>query len=385
MQSEPDRAGLITAGVGLSLTGRFLPQGQQARRGLVLWAEDVNAAGGLAVGRQGKEAAVDLVVYDDESRSRQAAALTERLIARERVDLLFGPYSSVLTLAAAPVADRHGKVLWNHGGSSDAITQGGFRQVVSVPSPASRYFVGVLQMLRATWPTARRLALVYGAGGTFPRAVIGGAEAYAQQHGFEVVFRAPYPADEDSIAALVMEVVACQPDLILGAGTTEADLQFARRLKTAGVRATLIGLVAASIKLFGETLGAEVEGFIGPSQWEPGVGYQPDVGPTSKQFVARFRARFGAVPDYPAAQAYAAGLVVQRCVETAGTLRDAALREVARGLTLTTFYGAFRLDQATGEQAGHALVVVQWQDRVKRVVWPPGLAVARPQLPRALR
>ena len=380
MSSNPDSAGLIRAGAALSLSGRFMNQGEQARRGLVLWAEDVNAAGGLTVGTAGRSK-VDLVIHDDASRSREAADLAERLIVRDRIDLLFGPYSSVLTLVAAPVAERHAKLLWNHGGSSDVVNQRGFHHVVSVLSPASRYFDGVLEMVGATAPEARRLALVYGASGTFPRAVIGEAEACARQQEFEVVFREPYPRDGESMAALVTEVAAARPDLILGAGTTETELEFARSLREAGLK-TAIALVAAPIELFGETLGTDAEGFIGPSQWEPGVAYRPDFGPTSAEFVARFRQRFGAEPDYPAAQAYAAGLVAQQCIHTAGTLHDAALLEVAHRLALTTFYGDFRLDEVTGEQVGHALVVVQWQDRAKRVVWPPDAAEAPPRLTR---
>jgi ABC-type branched-subunit amino acid transport system substrate-binding protein len=137
-----------------------------------------------------------------------------------------------------------------------------------------------------------------------------------------------------------------------------------------------IGLVATPIALFQQTLGVDADGFVGPSQWEPGVRYQPDIGPTSAQFVARFRERFGVDPDYPAAQAYAAGLIAQHCVAVAGTLADEALRAAADALALTTFYGPFQLDAATGQQVGHELVVVQWQAGQKEIVWPPRAATA---------
>jgi hypothetical protein len=45
-------------------------------------------------------------------------------------------------------------------------------------------------------------------------------------------------------------------------------------------------------------------------------------------------------------------------------------------------YGAFRLDALTGEQAGHRLVVVQWQEEGKRIVWPLTLAEATARIPR---
>ena len=65
---------MIKAGAVLSLTGRFAPQGEQARRGLVLWAEGVNSRGGLTVRERGRPAALQLLIYDDQSRTGVATA-----------------------------------------------------------------------------------------------------------------------------------------------------------------------------------------------------------------------------------------------------------------------------------------------------------------------
>ena len=372
---------MISVGAVLSSSGRFAAQGEQARRGLILWAEDVNAAGGLDVRDRGGRRPLELIVYDDESRSGPATARAARLIVEDRVDLLVGPYSSVLTLAVAPLAERHRKVLWNHGGASDALAGRGLRFVVNLPSPASRYFAVVLEMVKALDPAAGRVALLHGARGTFAQAVSAGVEAHARDGGFEVVFNAPYPPSGADFTSAVVEVTARQPDVILGVGPTEADLEFARQLKAHRVRARVLGLVAAPIQLFKQVLGPDAHGFVGPSQWEPGVRHRPALGPTPAQFVAHFRDRFGVEPDYPAAQAYAVGLVAQKCVEGAGTLRDEPVREVANGLAVTTLYGDFKLDARTGAQVGHALVVVQWQGQAKPIVWPPAVAEARPQIP----
>ncbi len=371
-------AELVIIGASLSLTGRFAVQGQQAHRGLRLWADDLNAAGGLPVRDRGGIFPVRLLVHDDASRVATAVVLAEQLIRDDRVDLLVGPYSSALALAVAPVAERHRRVLWNHGGSSDALADGGFRYVVNLLSPAGPYFVGLLDMMRTTLPSARRLALFHGARGTFPGAVAAGAAAHTARTGLELVCTAPYPPEEDEFAALVRRVESARPDLILGVGTTEADLAFARALRARRVRAA-IGLVAAPIQLFKEALGSDADGIFGPSQWEPVLQDRPDIGPTSAEFTARFRVRFDTEPDYPAAQAYAAGLIAQRCVELAGILRDDALREAASTVDLRTFYGRFRLDPSSGQQIGHELVVVQWQGGQKRVVWPPAVAQAAPR------
>ena len=71
------------------------------------------------------------------------------------------------------------------------------------------------------------------------------------------------------------------------------------------------------------------------------------------------------------AQAYAGCLVMQRCIEAAGSLDQAALRRVAGELDFTTFYGRYRIDAATGRQLGHVMPVVQWRQGAKVMVWPP--------------
>jgi branched-chain amino acid transport system substrate-binding protein len=372
---------VIKVGIALSLSGRFAVQGNQAHHGLLLWVEDVNNTGGLFVRERGGKELVELVLHDDESRREPALARVEELIVKDRADILIGPYSSALTLAVAPVVERYRKVMWNHGGSSDAIFRGSFRFTVSIPSPARRYFVGILEMVKALDPSSSRVALLHGRSGTFSCAVVLGVEAYAKDNGLRVVLRAPYPSTPPGFASLVSRISASQPDVILGAGRTEDDLLLARQLRAQRVGARVMGLVAAPIQLFGQNLGKDAHGFFGPSQWEQSVRGQPDVGPTSAEFVARFRHRFWKEPDYPAAQAYAAGLVAHRCIEAAGTLRDEPVRRVASELTMSTFYGGFKLDTVTGEQIGHELVIIQWQGKAKRIVWPLEIAEARSQVP----
>jgi branched-chain amino acid transport system substrate-binding protein len=135
--------------------------------------------------------------------------------------------------------------------------------------------------------------------------------------------------------------------------------------------------VAAPIQQFRDALGRDAEGFIGPSQWEPNAGYEADYGPAAGLVIASL-SRLGPEPvDYPMVQAYAAGLVAQRCLEEAGDLEPATLRAAAARLDFSTFYGRFKIDPDTGRQVGRSGVVVQWQQGRKVVVWPPEQRQAR--------
>ncbi|MGE3912131.1 MAG: ABC transporter substrate-binding protein, partial [Chloroflexota bacterium] len=306
---------VLTVGASLSLSGRFAVQGRQAYQGLTLWADDVNRAGGLTVHPGEPPLPVRLIIYDDASRRANAAANTERLISEDGVHLLLGPYSSVLTLAAAEAAAPHDRTIWNHGGSSDAMDARGWQHVVTLLSSASRYFEPLLEMAaQQDGRPIRTVALLRGAQGTFPAAVIGGARDHARRLGLGIVFDGMYPEvrhtapspqppyeGEGVHSVLVRQLADLAPDLILGAGTTEADIAFALEIRRQGVNSALIGLVAAGVQAFREALGADAAGICGPSQWEPTAAAQPDIGPSSAAFARSYRARFRAEPDYPAA------------------------------------------------------------------------------------
>src|ERR1035437_4109506 len=85
----------VKIGVALSLSGRFAGSGLRLRDGYQLWADEVNAQGGLG-GRP-----LQLIIYDDESNPDTGRVLAERLISRDGVFMVLGPYSSPITDAVA--------------------------------------------------------------------------------------------------------------------------------------------------------------------------------------------------------------------------------------------------------------------------------------------
>jgi branched-chain amino acid transport system substrate-binding protein len=366
----------LSIGAALSQTGVYALQGQQALQGLRLWVDDINGQGGLFIPELRCSAPLKLIAYDDHSRRNDVERLTERLITLDRVDFLIGPYSSGLAYAAAAIAEAHQKVLWNHGGSSDAIMRQGFRWPVHLPTPASGYFAGVFSCLQSHGVDAGRVAIIQRHRGTFSTEVAAGAKQQAGRSGFPVLPTFFYPNDPSQLTSLAEALTAANPAVIIAVGRYDEDVALIRCLAKMSKGPEVIAAVGVPMQVFRQDLQDLADGCIGPGQWEPGAEGSTDIGPSSAVFVERFHQRFGQVPDYPAAQAYAAGLILQRCVTSAGTCVDADLRTRADGLSCRTFYGDFRIDPKTGVQIGHETVLVQWQGGEKKIVWPPAVARA---------
>ncbi len=360
----------LKAGISVSLSGQFRVQGSQALAGLQAWAEYANRGGGIRVGGSSEPLPVALVWHDDSSQADHARLATEKLITEDRVDLLFGPYSAALTDAAAEVSEEHSRVLWNQGGASDSVYRRGHRLVIGVLTPATEYLSGLLPLVRRTGPEAVSVAILRASTGAFPRAVSACVERRAGELGFRIDLLREFPASISDFEDILDEVSVLQPDVLLCVGRIQNDLLLASQLAKRRLLLKAVAVVATPIRQFHNTLGDSAEGFIGPSQWEPSGSYPNDYGPTARQVLDSLSRRSQEAVDYPMVQAYAAGLVSQRCLEHAGTLDDDALREAAARLEFSTFYGKFKIDPMTGRQTGRSVVLVQWQKGRKVIVWP---------------
>lgn len=269
----------------------------------------------------------------------------------EKADIIFGPYGSSVARAVLGATNR---TVFNHGGAAVE----GFANQVPLLGAATTYFQGPVQVIRAAGPELRTMAVVSGDSG-FSTAVSRGAVEVARRHRFDVV-RLPLDGDPGDAEVLVT------------VGAFAEELALARRLLPGGWRA--VAMVGAGVDEVLAPLGDLREGLIGPAQWMATAAPDPTLGPTAAEFVALYRAQTGTEPPYPAAQAFAAGLIAGRCLQLAGSTDDAALLAAARTLDCVTLLGRFRLDADTGRQVGHQILTVQWQEGRRQVVWPPELA-----------
>ena len=95
--------GPIRIGFGMALSGGLAAGGKQPLVTCQLWAEDVNARGGL-LGRK-----VELVNYDDQSSPATVPGIYSKLLDVDKVDLVLSGYGTVPTAAAMPLIMQHGK------------------------------------------------------------------------------------------------------------------------------------------------------------------------------------------------------------------------------------------------------------------------------------
>ncbi len=381
----------IVIGHPACLSGKYAKAGEQAVGGTeacIRWVNEVY--GGVTL--SGRKVPLAYKKYDCESKKESVTSLIGRLITVDRVDVVFAPYSSGLTLRGAPVAEGHGMLYMDHGGANNKIFQQGFRYTVQTIGPATRYHEGTLDMIKKISPDAKRVALAY-EDSEFASMVMEGAKAHARKLGFDIVFERTYPKGVTDLTPLLSALKSAKPDFILGGGHFEDGQLFNRQLADLNIQTDCLSLIAAAtLPAFYEALGSMAEGVMGPSHWEYGVTYSreaaeaagtPWIGPSQDEFVQFFKQAVkdpDMVPDYHAAEAGAQVLAYVMAVEKAGTLEADPVRKALGELEFMSFYGNWDIDDS-GMQVGHSMVDVQWQDAKRVIVWPEAAQTGEPCYP----
>ncbi|OGP73063.1 MAG: hypothetical protein A2Y80_03175 [Deltaproteobacteria bacterium RBG_13_58_19] len=357
----------IRIGATVSLSGKYQEPSAMVREAFKLWEKQVNERGGL-LGRP-----VQLILYDDQSKEERVRRLYQKLIAADKVDLVFSPYSTPLTLAASAVTEKHRLVLVAGGASGEPIWERGYRYIFGVNSPAKRYYIGFLDLMARHG--LETVNILY-ENSPFQINVGLGAQEWATRLGLKVVRCKAYKQGPAELPGLVKEVMAAPAQGLIFCSYPNDSYELLRLLQEAHHRPQVLCLtIAASFPEFKERVGEMAEGVFASSQWEADTRMPF---PGTREFIENYKARTRKLPSYHAGSAYAACQIVEKAITATGSLNQEKIRDFISSLDTLTVIGRFRVDE-TGKQIGHNPIIIQWQQGKKEIVYPLNMQTAAPK------
>jgi len=358
----------IKIGASLSLTGTYAALGQNQQRGYQLCAKHMNEKGGV-LGRK-----IEFVLYDDQSQPATGVRLYEKLITQDKVDAIMGPYSSAITEAVANVNEKYKMPMVAPMASTTSIFKKGRKFAFMVQSPAEVYLEGLIDV--AAKRGLKTVAIV-NEDTLFPKATVQGTIEVAKKKGLQVVFVEAYPKGNTDFSAIMTKIRAANPD-VLGAATYFDDaVAITRQMKELNVNPKMYGVtVGGDLPTFYQLLGKNAEYVYGATQWEAELPY-----PGAKQFLEVHSKEFPGVDiSYHSAGGYGGCQVLVEAIKRAGSLDGEKIREAILKIDMNTVYGGFKVD-ADGFQVSHKMVMFQWQEGRKVIVWPDELAAGKARFP----
>ena len=330
----------IVIGTSLPLTGEFSQPGEAAEQGYEVWKETVNESGGLL----GKD--VELVVKDDASNQNTIVSDYNALISQDKVDLLLGTFSSLLNLPASSVAERNGMLYVEPaGGSPDLFSRGYKFLFFAQQSTADRQGLVFADWVASLPEDQRPQTAAYPTlDDPFAQPVVEGVKEILEEAGIETVYEETYAIDTKNFDTIVNAMKNADPDLVVHGAQFEDGIGMTRSMLKADFTPDM--LFQTNAPSFGDQYsdGIGVENTEGVMY---AVSHSPEADtPGNAEFVAKYDEMFGGLPPEDAADAYAAGEVLQAAVEAVGGIDDQeALADWLRENEVDTILGPLSLER----------------------------------------
>jgi branched-chain amino acid transport system substrate-binding protein len=362
------QAAPIRIGASISLTGKDERTGKELKQGYDLWAEQVNAKGGV-LGRK-----VEFVILDDKSEPETARNLYEKLISEDKVDLIIGPYSTPVTIPASQVAEKYRYAMVVSGASGTDIFNKGYKHVFGVYTMAPFYMDGAVDLAKRNGYTT--MAIV-NENSAFAKDVATSTAQKAKDAGIEVVHTEEYGRDVRDLSPILTKVRATNADVLVGGTYGEDATLLVRQLKDLNWTPKMVALtIGPALPDFTQGLGDDANYIFGATQWEPSVKAQG-----APEFTAAYNQKYGYLPGYHAAGGYGAAQLLQQALEKVGAVDNEKLRETLATMETQTSFGAYRVDPATGAQAAKPGFLIQILGGERKMVWPDAAAETQAVIP----
>ena len=370
----------IVIGGTLGLTGAYATASAAYQATYDYWADQVNANGGL-LGRQ-----VEVKIYDDESNPQTAQTLYQQLINEDEVDLLIAPYATAVGGAVVPIAQRAGKLLFNGGFFSkelhtkypDTMVTGWPYQDIEASLPLFSYLKSLPASERpktAAIVTAQNPAFLAARDGFEGE---GGALAYADELGIDVVVNEEYDQTASDYSALVDRVKQSGAELFIGLSAPNDAGLIATTAEQAGYAPDFYCSCGSQVTTLPNWPGlgdAAVNVFANSAAWPT----QDNEGLADLTDHLFEELGISVLPSY-AAVGYTALQVLEQSVEGAKSLDDAELRAYIADHEFNTVVGDITYSE-DGTVVFNGLLL-QYQKDGNEVIWPEHYATAEAIIPK---
>jgi branched-chain amino acid transport system substrate-binding protein len=367
----------IVIGASISQTGDFSADGAAVKRGYDLWAATVNAHGGL-LGRK-----VVMKYANDASSTQQVVTNYRNLISQDHVDLVFGPFSSLLTIPSSEIASRFGYAFVEPAGGSQDVFNRGLTNVFEAEPQAGFQDLEVFGHWILSLPkNSRPKTAAYAAeNDPFLAPEVADLKAMFEKAGIKTVYNKVFPLELPDYSPLALAISHTKADVVALGVNVPDGTAFTKSFVQQHYNPKAIVYTNGPDQgtTWVKAVGAQnLAGQTGPVGWIPSLSH-----PGNKAFVKAYLRKYGGAAagmSDDSAEAFSVGQVMQQAIESAKTIDNKALIATLHKLTFKTVQGTIKFAK-NGEPQG-TLALGQWTQGNWTLVYPPGQALAKPVYPK---
>jgi branched-chain amino acid transport system substrate-binding protein len=370
-QAKPVRIGYTLSATGPYAVGAGITQAPN----YLLWQEQVNAKGGLAVKGEGRRP-IEFVSIDDRSEIETAVRFYEKLATDDKVDLMLPPWGSGMNFAIAPVATKHGYPLIGPTAISAKFRELAlpyFYIMLVQPEPQMQAVAAMLKDFRDQGKIKKvAVAYVNDLFGIELNAATGPAFKAA---GLEVVDTKSYALGVKDLTPVLRGFKAAGADAFVGLTYPPDNMLATAQAKEVDWNPAVYFVGVGTAFPFYRDRFKGAEGVMGIAGWNPKVKY-----PGAKEYFDAHVKKFQKEPDrWASAFAYASLQILERCVGEVGLDRP-KIKAMLDATEFQTVAGPIKFTK--GENLATPGMIGQWQKNEFELLWPKERATGAAVVPK---
>jgi len=350
----------LRIGYGMALSGGLAGNGRATHLAYQIWAEEVNARGGL-LGRP-----VQLVVYDDQTNGGTVPGIYTKLLDVDKVDIVTSPYATAMIAPAMPVVMQRNMTfltIFGAGVNESFKYDRHFNMNVvgdNMKETYARGFFEVIDML----PSPARSIAIAAVDNEFAQKAAESARFYANQKKLRIVYDRSYPPTTVDFTPTVRAIQSARPDVVFIASYPPDTNGILRAVSELRFQPQIFGgaMVGPQLAAMQAQLGPILNNLVNWDTYSPEPTMQF---PGVAAFQAKYRERAPAAQtdllgNYIPPYAYGQMQILEQALTRIGKVDQAALAADLRANTFETIVGKVKFGP-TGEWAEPRNLYCQFQ------------------------
>jgi branched-chain amino acid transport system substrate-binding protein len=355
----------ILIGTNLPMTGILAASGVEQKWSYEQAVIDINKKGGIFVKEYGKKLPVKLIVADDESDPGKAAAVVERMIKMDKVDLLLGGFAAPFgVIPGCTAAEKYKKYYHTTICLIPPWLEQKFKwstvfffdlgQACDIPYQ-------VWDALPASDKIKKPALLMED---SFDgRAFAGIFRDLAKKHGYTFALDEPWAIAQKDYSSLVVKAKSLGVDAILIFGSDADCITFIRQMKESKLNVKYMhGWKGTWAGEFWSALGKDAQYILCDGFWSMDFPY-----PGAKELGERYVKKFNKY-SLSIGATYGLCQILWTAIEKAGTLDSAKVRAAVLANEFETVMGKVKYDK--DGVAVFLSIAGQWWDGKQMLVYP---------------
>ncbi|MEW6275180.1 MAG: ABC transporter substrate-binding protein [Bacillota bacterium] len=316
----------IKIGLALPMTGVAALYGEQASKGAELAKEQINASGGILGGRQ-----IEIILEDDKASPEEGVNVVQKLINRDKVQVVAGGVNSSVTLAEIPITKAANKLHIVTISMAPSIVEQGHPYLFQLNTDNNVKGDFFYPWVAKKYPQIKKVAMLV-ENTDYGRAEVDTIKRnWKDPNGPQLSSIEWFQLGETNFTIQLTKIKAQNPDaLIITVAAPATNGTILKQAKEIGFNKTILiapgNLNKDVIKIAGDAS----EGILSADHYIPSLDNSEN-----KTFVQAFEKKYGYTPEKMEVQGFETVYLVAQAMEKAKTADDPA--KIAEALRTTTW------------------------------------------------